>query len=113
MLFAVLFAGVIVHTVCSDGSAHGCRRLAGLLLAGAAVDAETLMSLIAVVSVPKGGVTVCITVTLLDGLVLARSVYNTDMRFRSVVALGTAHLVVRTLARVCTQHFSHLPRRRA
>ena len=43
---------------------------------------------------PQGGVSVCITVTLLDGLVLARSVYNTDMRFRSVVALGTAHLVV-------------------
>jgi len=39
-------------------------------------------------------VSVCITVTLLDGLVLARSVYNTDMRFRSVCALGTAHLVV-------------------
>ena len=41
---------------------------------------------------------VCITVTLLDGLVLARSVYNTDMRFRSVVALGTAHLVVSEVA---------------
>ncbi len=37
---------------------------------------------------------VCVTVTLLDGLVLARSVYNTDMRFRSVCVLGTAHLVV-------------------
>ena len=38
----------------------------------------------------KGGVDVCVTVTLLDGLVLARSVYNHSMNYRSVVALGRA-----------------------
>lgn len=36
------------------------------------------------------GVAVCITVTLLDGLVLARSVFNHSMNYRSVVILGTA-----------------------
>jgi hypothetical protein len=36
---------------------------------------------------------VCITVTLLDGLVLARSVFNHSMNYRSVVILGKATLV--------------------
>src|SRR6202140_5845375 len=40
----------------------------------------------------KEGVAVCITVTLLDGLVLARSVFNHSMNYRSVVILGTATL---------------------
>ena len=39
------------------------------------------------------GVPVCITVTLVDGLVLARSVFNHSMNYRSVVILGTATLV--------------------
>jgi nitroimidazol reductase NimA-like FMN-containing flavoprotein (pyridoxamine 5'-phosphate oxidase superfamily) len=36
------------------------------------------------------GVAVCVTVTLLDGLVLARSIFNHSMNYRSVVVLGTA-----------------------
>ena len=39
------------------------------------------------------GVPVCVTVTLLDGLVLARSIFNHSMNYRSVVILGTAHAV--------------------
>ena len=39
------------------------------------------------------GVPVCITVTLVDGLVLARSVFNHSMNYRSVIILGTAALV--------------------
>lgn len=39
------------------------------------------------------GIPVCLTVTLLDGLVLARSVFNHSMNYRSVVVLGTATLV--------------------
>jgi len=41
----------------------------------------------------KAGVPVCVTVTLLDGLVLARSVFNHSMNYRSVVILGKATLV--------------------
>lgn len=41
----------------------------------------------------SGGVAVCVTVTLLDGLVLARSVFNHSMNYRSVVVLGTATAV--------------------
>jgi uncharacterized protein len=39
------------------------------------------------------GAPVCITVTLLDGLVLARSVFHHSLNYRSVVVLGTATLV--------------------
>src|SRR5690242_18098246 len=39
------------------------------------------------------GIPVCLTVTLTDGFVLARSVFNHSMNYRSVVALGKATLV--------------------
>jgi nitroimidazol reductase NimA-like FMN-containing flavoprotein (pyridoxamine 5'-phosphate oxidase superfamily) len=39
------------------------------------------------------GVQVCVTVTLIDGLVLARSVFHHSMNYRSVVVLGRATLV--------------------
>src|ERR1700676_1222151 len=39
------------------------------------------------------GIPVCLTVTLTDGLVLARSVFNHSMHYRSVVALGKVVLV--------------------
>jgi nitroimidazol reductase NimA-like FMN-containing flavoprotein (pyridoxamine 5'-phosphate oxidase superfamily) len=39
------------------------------------------------------GIPVCVTVTLLDGLVLARSIFNHSMNYRSVVILGTATAV--------------------
>lgn len=41
----------------------------------------------------QAAVPVCVTVTLLDGLVLARSVFNHSMNYRSVVILGKAVLV--------------------
>jgi nitroimidazol reductase NimA-like FMN-containing flavoprotein (pyridoxamine 5'-phosphate oxidase superfamily) len=41
----------------------------------------------------KGGVEVCFTVSLLDGLVLARSGFHSSINYRSVMALGRAHLV--------------------
>jgi nitroimidazol reductase NimA-like FMN-containing flavoprotein (pyridoxamine 5'-phosphate oxidase superfamily) len=39
------------------------------------------------------GFPVCVTVTLLDGLVLARSIFNHSMNYRSVVILGQATMV--------------------
>jgi len=36
------------------------------------------------------GIPVCLTVTLVDGLVLARSIYHHSMNYRSVLVLGTA-----------------------
>jgi uncharacterized protein len=42
----------------------------------------------------RDGVDVCVTATLLDGIVLARSVYNHSMNYRSTVVLGRAREVV-------------------
>jgi nitroimidazol reductase NimA-like FMN-containing flavoprotein (pyridoxamine 5'-phosphate oxidase superfamily) len=39
------------------------------------------------------GLEVCVTVTLVDGLVLARSAFHHSVNYRSVVALGRAELV--------------------
>jgi nitroimidazol reductase NimA-like FMN-containing flavoprotein (pyridoxamine 5'-phosphate oxidase superfamily) len=41
----------------------------------------------------REGIAVCVTVTLLDGLVLARSIFNHSMNYRSVVILAQATLV--------------------
>jgi uncharacterized protein len=39
------------------------------------------------------GAPACVTVTLLDGLILARSIFNHSMNYRSVVALGHAMII--------------------
>lgn len=41
----------------------------------------------------KEPVPVCVTVTLVDGLVVARSAFHSSMNYRSVVVLGQAQLV--------------------
>lgn len=40
------------------------------------------------------GIPACVTVTLVDGLVLSRSAFDHSMNYRSVVAFGTARKVV-------------------
>jgi nitroimidazol reductase NimA-like FMN-containing flavoprotein (pyridoxamine 5'-phosphate oxidase superfamily) len=39
------------------------------------------------------GIEVCLTVTILDGLVLARSGFHSSMNYRSVVVFGTAEAI--------------------
>ncbi len=39
------------------------------------------------------GIPACVTVTLVDGLVLARSAFHHSMNYRSVVAFGNAHRI--------------------
>ncbi|HEX7960379.1 MAG TPA: pyridoxamine 5'-phosphate oxidase family protein [Terriglobales bacterium] len=41
----------------------------------------------------EGGIPACITVTLVDGIVLARSAFHHSMNYRSVVAFGTARKI--------------------
>lgn len=41
----------------------------------------------------KTGIDVCVTVTLIDGLVLARSAFHHSMNYRSVVIFGRASLI--------------------
>ncbi len=55
------------------------------------------------------GVPACVTVTLVDGLVLARSAFHHSMNYRSVVAFGTAREIdaeaqKRNALRVISEH---------
>ena len=60
------------------------------------------------------GVDVCITVTLVDGLVLARSAFHHSMNYRSVVIFGKAMVLEdpaakREALRVFTEHVARGP----
>lgn len=46
------------------------------------------------------GIPLCLTVTLQDGIVLARSAFHHSMNYRAVVVLGTAHEVTDTAAKL-------------
>jgi nitroimidazol reductase NimA-like FMN-containing flavoprotein (pyridoxamine 5'-phosphate oxidase superfamily) len=59
-----------------------CRRGDQLVLHGA--SASRLLK------IGARGLPLCVTVTLLDGLVLARSAFHQSMNYRSVVVLGNA-----------------------
>jgi len=48
----------------------------------------------------REGIPLCVTVTLLDGLVLARSAFHHSMNYRSVTILGTAHEVTEQAERL-------------
>jgi hypothetical protein len=50
------------------------------------------------------GIDVCVTVTLVDGLVLARSAFHHSINYRSVVALGRARLVNEAQERMHALH---------
>ena len=85
-LYAVLDAGIICHLgVVLDGSprvlptAYG--RVGDTLYLHGSVASRSL------VSAPQA--TVCVTVTHLDGLVLARSVFEHTVNYRSVMIFGT------------------------
>jgi len=89
--YRILDEGVICHVgFAVDGqpfvipTSYG-RKDASLYIHGSAAS-RMLRQL-------KEAVPVCVTVTLLDGLVLARSVFNHSMNYRSVVVLGKATLV--------------------
>src|SRR6266852_5487201 len=62
-----------------------------------------------------GGVDACVTVTLLDGLVLARSAFHHSMNYRSVVVFGKAEEVVdrEEKLRVLTALVEHVCRGRS
>jgi uncharacterized protein len=46
------------------------------------------------------GIPACITVTLVDGLVLSRSAFDHSMNYRSVVAFGTAKKIMNPIEKV-------------
>jgi nitroimidazol reductase NimA-like FMN-containing flavoprotein (pyridoxamine 5'-phosphate oxidase superfamily) len=96
-LYAVLDAGLICHLgVIVRGSpvvlptGYG-RRGDTLYLHGSSANQALLAA---------DQQDVCVTVTHLDGLVCARSVFHHSMNYRSAVVFGTARLVVDDTARL-------------
>lgn len=95
---AILDAGFLAHVgFVVDGQPFVIPMLYGradrsLFLHGAA--ASRIMGKLA------EGVLVCATVTLVDGLVLARSAFHHSMNYRSVVAFGTATAIAEPRARI-------------
>ncbi|HJU86595.1 MAG TPA: pyridoxamine 5'-phosphate oxidase family protein [Gemmatimonadota bacterium] len=85
---AILDAGIVAHVgFLHEGQPYVipmsyARDGERLLLHGA--GGSRLMRTLA------SGAPACVTVTLLDGIVLARSVFHHSMNYRSVVALGSA-----------------------
>jgi nitroimidazol reductase NimA-like FMN-containing flavoprotein (pyridoxamine 5'-phosphate oxidase superfamily) len=89
-LYAVLDAGLICHLgVVIDGAPvvlpTGYGRLDDTLyLHGSSANRSLLAA---------DGQEICVTVTLVDGLVCARAVFHHSMNYRSAVVLGTARAV--------------------
>src|SRR5215469_13027925 len=89
-LDAVLSAGLICHLgVVSDGGPvvlpTGYGRIGQTLYLHGSSANQSLLT--------ADGQEVCVTVTLLDGLVCARAVFHHSMNYRSAVIFGTARLV--------------------
>src|SRR5882762_9006881 len=88
----ILDAGFLAHVGFSvDGQPFVIPTLygrdgEGLYLHGSAVS-RMLREL-------ETGIPTCVTVTLVDGLVLSRSAFDHSMNYRSVVAFGTARKVM-------------------
>jgi len=85
---AILDAGFLCHVgFVSNGQPYviptGFGRDGDTLYIHGSAVSRTLKTL-------AGGVPMCLTVTHLDGLVLARSGFHSSMNYRSVVVLGTA-----------------------
>lgn len=90
-IYAILDEGFICHVGFSaDGRPvvipTGYARVKDQLLIHGSQASRMLRSL-------AEGVDVCVTVTLLDGLVLARSAFHHSMNYRSVVIFGRAATV--------------------
>jgi len=91
-IYKILDEGFICHVGFTDASGQPFviptmyARVADFLYFHGSAASRTLRGL-------ASGLPVCITVTLADGLVLARSVFNHSMNYRSVVALGHASLI--------------------
>lgn len=90
-IHAILDAGVIAHVgFCVDGQPFVIPMLY-------ARDGETILlhgSIASrLVNALGGGLSACLSVTHIDGLVLARSHFHHSMNYRSVVAFGVAKIV--------------------
>lgn len=90
-IYAILDEGFFCHVgFVMDGQPYviptGFARIGDDLLIHGSAASRMMRNL-------AGGIDVCVTVTLVDGLVLARSAFHHSMNYRSVVILGKAEVV--------------------
>lgn len=90
-IYAILDEAFVCHVAFAvDGQPYamptGYARLGDALYLHGAAASRMVRQL-------SAGVDVCVTVTLLDGLVLARSAFHHSVNYRSAVVLGRARLV--------------------
>jgi uncharacterized protein len=85
---AILDEGLVCHLgfVC-DGQPYVIPTLYGRAGNGVYVHGSSASRMLRTL---RGGVHACLTVTLIDGVVLARSIFNHSINYRSVVVLGRA-----------------------
>jgi uncharacterized protein len=85
---AILDAGLVCHLgFVHDGHPFVIPTLYGRVGGDVYVHGSSASRMLRTL---KGGVDACLTVTLVDGLVLARSIFNHSINYRSVVVLGRA-----------------------
>ena len=88
---AILDEGLVCHLAFSaDGQPYAIPTAYARIGAHLYVHGSTASRMLRTAA----GAPVCLTVTLLDGLVLARSAFHHSMNYRSVVVLGAAEEVV-------------------
>ena len=90
--FAILDEALVAHVGLDTGSGvmvipMTYARMGEELVLHGAVASRWLSSF-------EAGRDICVCITLLDGLVLARSAFSHSMNYRSVVAFGSATLIV-------------------
>ncbi len=90
-IHSILDAALVSHV----GLVSGGRPIVLPMLHGRDGDALYLHGSVAsrLQRTLAGGVDVCVTATIVDGLVFARSTFHHSMNYRSVVVLGRAHAV--------------------
>ncbi len=91
VVYAILDEGFICHVgFVVEGQPYviptGYGRAGDELLLHGSAASRMLRTL-------RGGVDVCVTVTLVDGLVLARSAFHHSINYRSVVIFGRAEVI--------------------
>lgn len=106
-LDAVLDEALVAHVGCVDPAGYpvvipmACARDGDRVLLHGSTGSR-------LTSVLAGGATACVTVTLLDGLVYARSAFESSMHYRCVMVFGALTRVaddeVEAALRVLTEH---------
>jgi uncharacterized protein len=90
-VFAILDEGLVCHVgFAADGQPYVIPTLFARIDDHLYIHGSAASRMLRTLS---GGVQMCVTVTLVDGLVLARAAFHHSMNYRSVVVLGRVTLV--------------------